>query len=263
MFQYHRRWKLVNIGIYETKLHAGWFRCLGCLWTGTACIFITSIILFKLTSTKMYIFFPAVILVAVKSDTSAGGMRKVWTGRRVCDDTPVVPLCRRSLDLKKQKKKGNFKNDYTVPHSTTFVLCYTVFFCHVHLCANCVELGKLLETVLTPENETRVCVPLCMEFCVRRYQQQKEATVTWWQGNCCFNGPIKIILWIFKIHFICIFYVFCIFPTTTASLSFEILPQSVDLACSSSCCYQTLKNKTWSTYLPIIITVIIQYFTDI
>lgn len=53
----------------------------------------------------MYIFFPAVILVAVKSDTSAGGMRKVWTGRRVCDDTPVVPLCRRSLDFKKKKER--------------------------------------------------------------------------------------------------------------------------------------------------------------
>lgn len=196
-----------------------WFRCLGCLWTGAACIFITFIILFKLTSTKMYIFFPC---------SNSGGSEKRHKRRRheksLDRETSLwwrtggaaVP----SIARFKKKTKGNFKNDCTVPHSTTFVLCYTVFFCHVHLCANCVELGKLLETVLTPENETRVCVPLCMEFCVRRYQQQKEATVTWWQGNCCFNGPIKTILWIFKIHFICIFYVFCIFPTTTASLSF-------------------------------------------
>lgn len=55
--------------------------------------------------------------------------------------------------------KKIFKNDYTVPHSTTFVLCYTVFFLSC-LCANCVELGKLLETVLTPENETRLCSSL-------------------------------------------------------------------------------------------------------
>lgn len=57
-------------------------------------------------------------------------------------------------------KKKNVKNDddrATLYHLRTVLHCV---FCHVRLCANCVELGKLLETVLTPENETRLCSSL-------------------------------------------------------------------------------------------------------
>lgn len=86
----------------------------------------------------------AVVPAEARSDTSGGGMRRAWTGRRVCDDTyrrchRGVSISKKGVGRKKNKKKTKKKKIYTVPHSTTFVLCYTVFFVMLSLCASCVK----------------------------------------------------------------------------------------------------------------------------
>lgn len=84
-------------------------------------------------------FFPrAVVPVAVKSDRSAGGMRRAWTGRQVCDDTYWWCHCAVNQQIKKQKK--------TIPcHTQPPLYCATLCFCHVSLCASCVKQRRICQ----------------------------------------------------------------------------------------------------------------------
>lgn len=67
----------------------------------------------------------------------------------------AIVLSNQSDDQKKKKQQQ--KKICAVPHSTTFVLCYTVFFCHLSLVCKLCETNILLETVLARGAETHLC----------------------------------------------------------------------------------------------------------
>lgn len=150
-------------------VHLNVGKCISCaeaLWSVAFSLFK---ILLRLIDS--FFFFRAVVPVAAKSDTSAGGMRRAWTGRQVCDDTYWRCHCAVNQQIKKTKK--------TIPcHTQPPLYCATLCFCHVSLCASCVKQKNLLETVLTQGTETHLC-SFSMYINVWWYQQQKEDRIIW------------------------------------------------------------------------------------
>ena len=124
----------------------------------------------------------------------------------------VVPLCCQTVDQKTTKKKND-----TVPHSTTFVLCYTVFLSCKSVCKLC-KTKNLLETVLTRGTEFFFYVYQCLVIpATEGSQNYTTLTVTVSTGQLSkhFKQFLKSTLFVF-----CMFLYF-----SNNSCPFKNLPQ--------------------------------------
>lgn len=106
----------------------------------------------------------------------------------------AVPLCCQSVNQKKGKSKKNKQKKDTVPHSTTFVLCYTVFLSFKSVCKLC-ETKKIVRNSINARNrDTSVVFFFYVYQCLVIPATEGSHNYTTLTSHCCFNGPSKTIL---------------------------------------------------------------------